>query len=50
MEKDKKEKKVALIQVSADTHQMIKDYADHHGFKISALVSIVMRKYIKGIK
>lgn len=38
----------AIIQVSRETHNMLKEYCDTNGFKIGAIVGNVMRKFIKG--
>lgn len=43
----KQEKNWALIQVTKETHEMLKVYCDQHGFKISALASNIIRQYIK---
>ena len=37
----------ALIQVRADTHKLLKDYCEEHGFKMSALTNNIIRKYIQ---
>ena len=42
-----KQKKYAMIQVSSDIHELIKDYCNENGFKIGSLVSILIRKHIK---
>jgi hypothetical protein len=43
----KQEKKYAMIQVTSDIHQLVKDYCNENGFKIGSLVSILIRKHIK---
>jgi hypothetical protein len=43
----KEEKKYAMIQVPTDIHQLLKNYCDTNGFKIGAIVSILIRKHIK---
>jgi hypothetical protein len=43
----KEEKKYAMIQVSSEIHQLVKEYCDTNGFKIGSLVSILIRKHIK---
>jgi hypothetical protein len=42
-----KDKNWALIQVTKETHEMLKAYCDQHGFKISALASNIIKQYIK---
>jgi len=44
---DRKERGWALIQVRADTHKLLKDYCEEHGFKMSALTNNIIRKYIQ---
>jgi len=41
------EKGWALIQVRADTHKLLKDYCEEHGFKMSALTNNIIKKYIQ---
>jgi hypothetical protein len=43
----KQDRNWALIQVTKETHEMLKAYCDHHGFKISALASNIIKQYIK---
>ena len=43
----KQEKKYAMIQVTSDIHELLKNYCDTNGFKIGSLVSILIRKHIK---
>jgi hypothetical protein len=43
----RKERGWALIQVRADTHKLLKEYCDEHGFKMSALTNNLIRKYIQ---
>ena len=45
--KEKEEKKVALVQVRADVHEELKRYCNETGFKMSVLVSNIIRKYLK---
>jgi hypothetical protein len=42
-----KEKKYAMIQVSSEIHELVKEYCNQNGFKIGSLVSILIRKHIK---
>ena len=43
----KQDRNWALIQVTKETHEMLKAYCDQHGFKISALASNIIKQYIK---
>lgn len=43
----KQDRNWALIQVTKETHEMLKAYCDKHGFKISALASNIIKQYIK---
>lgn len=43
----KEVKKYKMIQVSEETHQMIKDYCDMHGFKITGFISALVKKTIR---
>lgn len=43
----KQEKKYAMIQVTSEVHELVKDYCNENGFKIGSLVSILIRKHIK---
>ena len=38
---------LALVQIPAEVHKILKDYCDHHGYKMSALVSNLIRKHCK---
>ena len=40
----------ALVQISADTHKLLKEYCDEHGFKMSALTNNLIKKHIKSNK
>jgi hypothetical protein len=42
-----KEKKYAMIQVTSDIHELVKEYCNQNGYKIGSLVSILIRKHIK---
>ena len=46
MQKPKDEYK--MIQISADIHKLLKEYCKQNGFKMSAIVNILIRKHIKG--
>jgi hypothetical protein len=43
----RKEKGWALIQVRAETHQLLKEYCDEHGYKMSALTNKLIKEYLK---
>jgi hypothetical protein len=42
----KEEKKYAMLQISTDVHQLLKNYCDEKGLKMGALVSILIKKHI----
>ena len=48
--KDKKivRKKYGMIQVSAETHQLLREYCNHHGFKMGGFIEAIIKQYIKG--
>ena len=50
--KDKKivRKKYGMIQVSTETHQLLREYSQHHGFRMGGLVEAIIKQYIKGKK
>jgi hypothetical protein len=37
----------ALIQIPRETHDMLKEYANEHGYIMSALVSKMIKKFIQ---
>jgi hypothetical protein len=39
--------KWALVQIPRETHDMLKEYANEHGYIMSVLVSNIIKKYIK---
>jgi hypothetical protein len=41
------QKKYAMIQVTSDIHELVKEYCNQNGYKIGSLVSILIRKHIK---
>jgi hypothetical protein len=43
-------KEYAMVQLPAEVHQMLKAYCDRHGFKISGLISALVKQYIHGNK
>jgi hypothetical protein len=46
----KVEKKYKLLQLPEETHRMLKEYCEHHGFKMSGFVAALIRQTIKGKK
>lgn len=44
------QKKYAMIQVTTEVHELVKEYCNQNGFKIGSLVSILIRKHIKSKK
>jgi len=40
-------KKYKMIQVSEETHTMLKEYCNKHGFKISGLLQAIVKQYIQ---
>jgi hypothetical protein len=41
------EKKYAMLQLPAEVHQILKKYCDKNGYKMSALVSNLIKTHIK---
>ncbi len=39
-------KKYKMIQVGEETHKLLKDYCEAHGFKISGLLQAIVKQYI----
>jgi len=37
----------AYVQISREAHNALKDYCNHHGFKMSALLNNLIRKETK---
>ena len=48
--KEKEIKKYKLLQLPEEVHKMLKEYTEHHGFKMSGFVSALIRQSIKGKK
>ena len=48
--KEKETKKYKLLQLPEETHKMLKEYCDYHGFKMSGFVAALIRQTIKGKK
>ena len=42
-----KEKGWALVQIPSETHKLLKEYCDEHGYKMSALTNNLIKKHIK---
>lgn len=38
-------KDLALVQVPSEVHKILKEYCDHHGYKMSALVANLIKKH-----
>jgi hypothetical protein len=47
---EKTKKQYAMIQVTSEVHELVKEYCNQNGFKIGSLVSILIRKHIKNKK
>ena len=45
--KNKHMEKYSLIMVPKDIHQQLKKYCDEHGYKMSGLISNLVRKHCK---
>jgi hypothetical protein len=41
-------KQYGMIQVSTETHQLLKEYCAHHGFKMGGFIEAIIKQYIKG--
>jgi hypothetical protein len=39
--------KYAIIQVPRETHNILKEYCEYHGYKQGALVSNIIKQHIK---
>jgi uncharacterized linocin/CFP29 family protein len=39
--------KYSMIQISPETHELLKEYCDEHGYKISAIVDKIIKKHIQ---
>jgi hypothetical protein len=46
----KGKKEYGMLMIPAEVHQMLKEYCDKHGFKMSGLVSALVRQTIYGKK
>jgi hypothetical protein len=38
--------KYAMLQIKKDTHELLKDYCEEHGFKMGSLVENLIKKHI----
>jgi hypothetical protein len=36
-----------MIQIQPETHQLLKEYCNEHGYKISAIVDKIIKKHIE---
>jgi hypothetical protein len=41
------QKKYAMIQVPTEIHELLKEHCNQNGFKIGAIVSILIKKHLK---
>jgi predicted DNA-binding protein len=48
--KDMYKRKYKMLQLPEETHQMLKEYCEHHGFTMSGFVSAIIKQTIKGKK
>lgn len=45
--KNKYQENYALLMIPKDVHALLKDYCNHHGYKMAGLVSNLIRKNCK---
>ena len=38
---------LGLVQLPGETHRMLREYCDYHGYRMSALVNNLIKKHIK---
>jgi inactivated superfamily I helicase len=38
--------KYAMLQIKKDTHELLKEYCEEHGFKMGSLVENLIKKHI----
>jgi hypothetical protein len=43
----KPRKKYGMVQIPVESYEMLKEYANHHGFMIGGLLSSIIKQYIK---
>lgn len=43
-------KKYAIIQIKTEVHELLKDFCNSHGYKISGLVESLIKEKIKSIQ
>lgn len=43
----KVKRNLALVQIPTEVHKQLKEYCDYHGYKMSSLVSNLIRKNCK---
>jgi hypothetical protein len=46
--KDMYKRKYKMLQLPEETHQMLKQYCNHHGIIMSSYVSALIKQNIKG--
>jgi hypothetical protein len=39
--------KYSMIQIPPETHQLLKEYCNEHGYKITAIVDKIIKKHIQ---
>jgi hypothetical protein len=44
----KKDTKYKMVQLPEEIHKMLKEYCNHHGFKLSGFLSALIRREVKG--
>lgn len=42
--------KYAMLQIKKDTHEILKQYCEEHGFKMGSLVENLIKKHIGVVK
>lgn len=42
--------KYAMLQIKKDTHEVLKQYCEEHGFKMGSLVENLIKKHIGVVK
>lgn len=40
---------LGLVQIPGETHRILKEYCDYHGYRMSSLVSNLIKKHCKQI-
>lgn len=47
IKKTKPKKKFAMVQLDKEIHKGLKEYCDHHGFKMKGFIQALIRQAIK---